>query len=324
MEESNTRSYNRRRQPLGSPPAFTKKGRSILSKVRRDLLLASFATWGYNTRGWSQKTQEGYTFKVRAAEAWMVKHKKKSLLWASAKDLQQWLFDCPPSARTRNNYRQAVIAFLAYGVDEGLIEENHGLSLPRLPEPEPLPKALTVTQARAVEAAALTCPQIYQALVAVFLYGLLRREEARTLQWVHIDLEEGWVRFTPKGKRRERVVPVNRRCVTILKRWRLECPSARWVFPSPVSPERDRPISDTAINQWLQIVGLKAGVPWLHPHALRHTGATRMLQQGVDVRTVQEFLGHRSLATTQRYLRVRPTNLRGAADGLDYDEEPDG
>jgi integrase len=240
------------------------------------------------------------------------------VLWASAKDLKAWLFCTPANPTTRNHYRQGLVAFYAFLQDAEYVETNVALSLPRLPQPEPLPKALTRAQAYAIEQAAkLQAPNV-QTLIVVLLYLALRKTEARLLEWRRLDLDEGWAQFVAKG-RKDRVLPLHPRLSTQLLRWRRECECARWVFPTDYGALLDaRPVSETWVRNVVRAVGKQAGVPGLHPHQLRHTCASRMVERGVDVRTVQEFLGHASLQTTQRYLRVRPVRLRDAVESLDY------
>ena len=81
------------------------------------------------------------------------------------------------------------------------------------------------------------------------------------------------------------------------------------MFPSPTG----RPISPDSVLHMLHRVLKRAGLPRVRFHDLRHTFATLALQNGVDVRTLQEVLGHENLNTTQIYTHVDNENLRSAA-----------
>lgn len=69
---------------------------------------------------------------------------------------------------------------------------------------------------------------------------------------------------------------------------------------------------------WVERVGQAAGLGKVHPHALRHTCATRMYEETGDVRVVQQFLGHSDPATTARYTRVPRRRLEAAVATLNY------
>lgn len=291
-----------------------------MSVTRRELLLAEFEKWGYDERGWSPRTRNKYATRVRALERWLQAEKHKSVLWATTKDLKAWLFSAPPCATTRNNYRQAVVAFYAFLMDKGYVDANHALALPRLKQPKPLPKALSPGQAFAIEQAARLRPQEEELLILVYLYLAIRATAGRTLEWRNLDLIDGYVRFVAKGGN-EKSLPIPPRLLAKLREWRDVCPSARWVFPSPYTRTRDKPRSHGWVRCVMVRVGDAASLPQLHAHMLRHTWATRALQRGVDVRVVQEVLGHESLSSTQIYLHAAPKNLRAAIDEQDYRPE---
>ena len=113
-----------------------------------------------------------------------------------------------------------------------------------------------------------------------------------------------------------REVPLHDEAATALRLLRAAGLDPRWCFPSP--RRNGRPVGESYIKSLLYRVGDMVGVPGLHPHALRHSAATRLVQQGVRIDTVQDFLGHADISTTRIYLKVRPTDLREAIERLDY------
>jgi len=66
------------------------------------------------------------------------------------------------------------------------------------------------------------------------------------------------------------------------------------------------------LRQIIKIIGKKAGMSWIHPHSFRHYSATNMLRAGVNIRIVQEILGHSSIKTTGRYLHTIEQDLQQA------------
>lgn len=283
--------------------------------LRQSALLAAFERWGYDTRGWSPVTRRAYVTRVRSADHALRERTGRSIPYATHEQLRAYLFSRSPDARTRNGIRCALIGFFAYLVDTGMRPDNPAAGLPRLPEPALLPKALDRDVAHRIAQAAPIAGRMVTALVMLLLYAGLRHEEARTLEWRCLEDDCRRVGFI--GKRRKgRVVPVHDRARAALLAWRAECPSARWVFPSPRDP--NRPVSRTWVGKMLRRVGDAADVNGLHPHLLRHTVATRLLERGADVRTIQEFLGHASPNTTAIYTRVRPARVARAVGRLDF------
>lgn len=279
-----------------------------MSERAKRELFHRFDRWGFDQKGWGRNTREKYFREARAADTWLLAHRGVSILFASSKDLQAFLFAKPPNARTRNNTRQALVGICDFLVAEGMAQVNNAKGLPRLPEPESVPKALPPEMVRRVEIAALTFAPMDRALLLVYITGGLRKTEARTLERTAVT-EDGWLRFAGK-RERMRWVPLDETAVAALRSWLLEDPDPRWCFPSPRFS--GRPVSDTYVRRLVYDLGDLAGVPGLHPHVLRHSAATEMLEATDDIRTVQLFLGHASLSTTQIYARVRPVRLREA------------
>lgn len=280
----------------------------------RDELFREFERWGFDEKGWSPRTRETYGRRARNADAWLVENRGVSLLFAGPKDLQAYLFSTPPTSRNRNNVRQALVGFGGFAVDKGLAQVNSALGLPRLPEPISIPKALECSVAQRIDVAARTLPMMERCLILTFLYTGLRKSEARLLEWSMFDEDFTYVRFA--GKRgRVREVPIHDVLQPELRLWRALSTEARWVFAS--TRRRGHPISDTMVRYIVDDAGDLAGIK-LHPHLLRHTVATAMLEAGGNLREVQEFLGHSDPKTTSVYTRVRPTRLAEAVGRIRF------
>jgi integrase/recombinase XerD len=188
------------------------------------------------------------------------------------------------------------------------------LDLPR--RTRRLPRALSPSEAeRLIEAAAGTTPRALRdrALVEL-LYGAgLRVGEAVGLDKGGVDLDQRLVRTIGKGGK-ERIVPVGRQAVEALRR-----------YLSRGRPHLDRRRrSELFLNAQgggltragafliLRKLAAKAGLEpeRVHPHLLRHSFATHLLEGGADLRSVQEMLGHADLATTELYTHVTDRRRR--------------
>jgi len=146
-------------------------------------------------------------------------------------------------------------------------------------------------------------------------YGCgLRVSELVGLNVDRIDLEEGWLRVTGKG-RRERDVPVGKKAINALARY-LPRRSELLEGGDDVDPEavflsyRGNRLSTRSVRRRLKQHLQRAGLDMeLTPHGLRHSFATHLLESGADLRGIQELLGHKSLSTTERYTHVSMQRL---------------
>ena len=188
------------------------------------------------------------------------------------------------------------------------------LKLPR--RTKPLPKTLSPGEAeRLIDAAKGTQPRSLrdQALVEL-LYGAgLRVSEAVGLDRTGVDLDDRFVRVTGKGDK-ERVVPIGRHAAEALRRYlsRGRPHLDRRHRPELFLNARGGPLTRAGAFLILRRLAEKAGLDpaRIHPHVLRHSFATHLLEGGADLRSVQEMLGHADLSTTELYTHVSDTRRR--------------
>jgi len=147
--------------------------------------------------------------------------------------------------------------------------------------------------------------------VCEVLYGAgLRVSELCGLTMPNVQWDAGLLRVRGKGNK-ERVVPLHPMGVASLRRWRDEGRATVMTANTPVEVlfvnRRGAPLGPRDVRR---ILDLRLGASKVHPHALRHTFATHLLEGGADLRIVQELLGHESLTTTQLYTHVSKARLQ--------------
>jgi integrase/recombinase XerD len=141
----------------------------------------------------------------------------------------------------------------------------------------------------------------------------LRLAELRNLRLEQLHLESGFINVIGKGNK-ERVVPLGRKAIQALQRY-LEIGRPKLVTPrSPANlflTKRGTPFA--AVTMWLRIKQRvrRAGIERnITPHMLRHSFATHLLDNGADLRVIQELLGHANISTTEVYTHVAGNRLR--------------
>ena len=207
----------------------------------------------------------------------------------------------------------ATRTFLAFLVERGVLKANPAVHV-QAPRPaRRLPRTLDVDQVASLLALDGADPLTLRdrAILELFYSSGLRLSELVGLDWSDIDLHDRTVRVTGKGDK-TRIVPVGRVAVEALQRWREAravlargtaepAGLAEPVFISRTGARLSRRSVQSRLEYWARRQGAPARV---HPHLLRHSFATHMLESSGDLRAVQELLGHASLSTTQVYTHV--------------------
>jgi integrase/recombinase XerC len=244
--------------------------------------------------------------------------------------------------RSQGRALSAVRSLFRFACREGVMAANPAAGVPTPKAPRDLPRHLRpgevedLVEAPAAderEDAALALRD--RALLEVLYATGLRVSELVSLDWRDLDLSARVLRVMGKGGK-ERMVPFGRQAAAALGAWLGAWDEVRQRDES-ADPEaepvflhhRGGRLSDRSVrrvlDRYVDRAALAAGV---HPHTLRHTFATHLLEGGADLRAIQELLGHSSLATTQRYTHVEIERLlnvyrqahpraRSAADGAE-------
>ena len=243
--------------------------------------------------------------------------------------LRSWLARLHTQGASRSTLaRRASSArtFTAWAARRGYADTDPGV---RLASPKPhrtLPAVLRSSEAAAaldtsavVDGESIDPAQLLrdQAVLELLYATGIRVSELCGLDRDDIDLERRTIRVLGKG-RKERTVPLGEPAIDALDRWLAQGRPA-WATadsgPALLIGARGRRLDPRTarrvVHERLQSV---PGLPDLGPHGLRHSAATHLLKGGADLRTVQELLGHATLATTQIYTHVSIERLRATYD----------
>lgn len=201
----------------------------------------------------------------------------------------------------------SVRSFFSYLQSQRLIRKNPAVGARAPRDANRLPNALDTDQAaRLFDFEAKEPRDKRDKAMAELLYGSgLRLSELVGINRADLDLDAGFVTVLGKG-RKTRQVPLGRHCVHAIKEWLVEHPLAAAGGNVPLFTGRGtRRISPRTVQNRLKALAtLQLGSTDLHPHMLRHSFASHLLESSGDLRAVQELLGHSDLGTTQIYTHL--------------------
>jgi integrase/recombinase XerD len=149
-----------------------------------------------------------------------------------------------------------------------------------------------------------------KAMILTFCYTGIRKQELLNLRVFDIDFERRLLRVKQGKGRKDRMIPLAERLIEPL---RSQCASkSSWdIVYTGLNPR--------SVYRVITKLAKAAGLEDIHPHTLRHYFATRLVERGVNIRVIQELLGHADLSTTAIYLDVSPQHLKSAIEALDND-----
>ncbi|BAA30945.1 site-specific tyrosine recombinase/integron integrase [Pyrococcus horikoshii] len=227
----------------------------------------------------------------------------------TARDALKFLAKLRKSGYSIRSLNLVIQALKSYFKFEGLDSEAEKLKNPKIPKS--LPKSLTEDEVKKIVSVA---DNLRDKLILLLLYGAgLRVSELCNLKIEDVNFEKSFliVRGGKGGK--DRVIPISKTLLFEIERYlKTRKDNSPYLFVEKRRNRKDK-LSPKTVWMLVKKYGKKVGLN-VTPHQLRHSFATHMLERGVDIRIIQELLGHANLSTTQIYTKVTTKHLREAIE----------
>ncbi len=289
-----------------------------MSEIRKDRLLNEFLNYLQVDRGLARNTVESYFYDLVQFAAYLergsftLKDASRSMVL----DYLSFQREQGRSARTLSRYLAAIRSFYHYLLQERYIDADptENLESPKLEKR--LPRVLSIQEVDLL----LSQPNVQtviglrdRAMLELLYATGMRVSELTGLNTEHLNLEMGFVRCLGKGFR-ERIIPIGMVAVRYTREYLLKSRARlrknNWERGLFLNRHGKR-LTRQGFWKILKGYALKAGIQReITPHILRHTFATHLLENGADLRVVQEMLGHADVTTTQIYTHLSQKRLR--------------
>ncbi len=242
----------------------------------------------------------------------------KNPLTIGHEDLTEYLWhrkskNIQPASIAR--YMASLRSFYLFLIGEERLKTDPSTLLRSPRKPERIPRYLTVEEVSRLltHSGSSKARQIRLRAMLELMYAAgLRVSELLGVEMDAVDLKVGYVRVMGKGGK-ERVVPIGERARLAVQGYLQQRPETRASVKTLFVSDRKGPMSAVQFWRLLRAAALKAGIRKpVSPHTLRHSFASHLVQNGADLRAVQEMLGHASISTTQIYTHVSQSHLQDA------------
>lgn len=280
--------------------------------------IAKWRRWLVSEKNMSKHTVRAYGADVGHFILFLSQHHGKppslnDIGDTSLGDFRSWMSRKAMDGATASSRARSLsgVKNLLHWLDREGIVHNPAIGNVRTPKkPHKLPRPLYEKQAlELVNIQSGDWVGLRDRALFTLLYGCgLRIDEALSLDIRDLP-RDGYIRVIGKG-RKERMVPVLRIVETAIGEYRAACPFAETPDRPLFMGERGKRLRQQIAQKSLRILRVSMGLPeTATPHALRHSFATHLLQNGANLREIQELLGHASLSTTQRYADINAEEM---------------
>lgn len=228
------------------------------------------------------------------------------------------LADADFASRTIDRRVSAVKGFHKFLLRENITHTNPASTVPLPQAPDRLPDALSIEQVNTMLDALPrdeSAVSLRTRAIMEVLYGCgLRVSELCGLDLGDVFIEEGYLRVVGKGSK-ERIAPISGAAARALAAYLNEGrPQLERSYAAPTAAvflnQRGGRLTRQSVHTLVAKAGAAIKVDNLHPHSLRHSFATHMLEGGADLRVIQDILGHSDISTTQIYTHISRAHMR--------------
>ena len=277
-------------------------------------MIGRYLDFMINVRGCSVNTAETYRSSL-SCFAQFCRIRKQNPSWSSVDvdDIVSYVYYMRSrglSARSVNVFLAASVSFFDYLCRFHSLSKNPAVMVDKVKEPKRLPKVIEQSVfdeffsffSRPSEMAFMK--HSFYVSICLMYYAGLRASEVLTLSWSNI--KDRHMRIIGKGNK-ERIVPICNELQSVLDEWYDRQLGFLNELPAfVISNEDASAISGSFFRRMIKNVLMSCGCPYelAHPHALRHSFATRMASLGLSLISLQKILGHSSLNTTQVYVNL--------------------
>ncbi len=267
----------------------------------------------------SDNTYKSYEYNLKMLSNYFDKTLTKEL---NSEQLKEYFYGLDISAKTKAHYITVFNSYYNFLTRENIISKNPlcGIKMPKLEKK--LPNYLTVEEIDKLLDIKLEKPTDYRnkAMLELLYATGMRISELTNLLISQIDFDDDLVRVMGKGKK-ERIIPLNDTAIKCLKEYidnyrsfLLKLNTSEYVFINNFGNTISRQGFFKILKKLCNKAGIKKEVS---PHTLRHSFATHLLNNGADLRIIQELLGHENLVTTEIYAHLQNKKIKD-----DYENHP--
>jgi integrase/recombinase XerC len=283
--------------------------------------LNEWLEWMKDEKQYSKNTITSYLIDIKLFLAFLHKHHSCDITLnlieqVTITDIRSWLFDLKldnHTTRSTSRYLSAIRNFYKYLKKFHNISNNNALNINIRNVKKTLPKAVSFEETRNIinEVLSLSDPlwiQLRDYALINLIYGCgLRISEALSI--TKNDLGGEFLNITGKGKK-QRSIPILPEIKTSIQKYLNNCLYSIKSNEAIFVGEQGKKLNPSVFQKKIRIIRTNLGLPdTVTPHAFRHSFASHLLENGADLRSIQELLGHENLSTTQIYTAINKNRI---------------